>query len=199
MIAVHRLMGQIVGSLWLSRAVQVPRLRIRAAGPFPVVPKGAFDLPAPSLLPLLPARLSRPGPSLQLIQRFFLIRVQPLPVRPRLLCYFHQVLRGRGCVYLHVGGIRRRQPPACQALLDALLHHFLKQPPEHLPERRLPSAKLRDGAVIRDPLQRIQSQIPPQGHIGLDALLELPLRRDAVQVSYQHHRVDRRPAMPTAV
>ena len=86
----------------------------------------------------------------------------------------------------------------------ALLHHFLKQPPEHLPEGRFPPAKLRDGAVIRDPIQQIQSQIPPQGHIGLDALLDLPLLRDAVQVShqqvlYQHHRVDGRPAVPAAV
>lgn len=63
--AVHRLMGQIVGALWLSGTVQVPRLRIRAAGPFLVILQGSSDRYSPSLLSPFPAHLSRLGPPLQ--------------------------------------------------------------------------------------------------------------------------------------
>ena len=53
--------------------------------------------------------------------------------------------------------------------------------------------------MVRYPFKQIQTQIPPQGHIRLDALFDLPLRWNPVQVScqqifYQHHRVDGRAA-----
>lgn len=38
-------------ALWLFETVQVSRLRIRTASPFPVIPMRVFNLPAPSLLP----------------------------------------------------------------------------------------------------------------------------------------------------
>ena len=100
-----------------------------------------------------------------------------------------------------VGGC---QPPADQTFLDALTHHFLKQPAENLAERRLATAQLRDGAVVRYPVKQIQTQIPPQSHICLDTLFDLPFRWNPVQVSYQqilhqHHWVDGRAAIPGAV
>ena len=100
-----------------------------------------------------------------------------------------------------VGGC---QPPADQTFPDALTHHFLKQPTENLAERRLATAQLRDGAVVRYPVKQIQTQIPPQGHIRLDTLLDLPFRWNAVQVSYQqifyqHNRVDRWAAISAVV
>ena len=103
-----------------------------------------------------------------------------------------------------MGRVSGCQPPADQNFLDALTHHFLKQPAEYLAERRLALAQLRDGTVVRHPVKQIQTQIPPQSHICLDALLNLPLRWDAVQVSYQqilhqHHWVDGRAAVPAAI
>ena len=49
--------------------------------------------------------------------------------------------------------------------------------------------------MVGYPVKQIQTQIPPQSHIGLDALFNLPFRWDSVQVSYQqilhqHHWVD---------
>jgi hypothetical protein len=96
-----------------------------------------------------------------------------------------------------VGGC---QSPTDQTFLNALTHHFLKQPTE----RRLTPAQLGDGAVVRYPVKQVQAQIPPQSHIRLDTLLDLPFRWDSVQVSYQqifyqHSRVDRWAAIPAVV
>ena len=94
-----------------------------------------------------------------------------------------------------MGGVGGCQPPAGQTFPDALTHHFLKQPPEYFAERRLATAQLRDGAVVRYPVKQIQTQIPPQGHIRLDTLFDLPFRWDPIQISYQqifyqHNRGD---------
>ena len=74
-----------------------------------------------------------------------------------------------------MGRICTDHPPADKALLNALVHDLLEQPPEHLAERRLPAAQLRDGAVIRYPVKKVEPEIPPQGNIRLDALFDLPL------------------------
>ena len=52
--------------------------------------------------------------------------------------------------------------------------------------------------------KQIQSQIPPQGHIRLDSLLDLTLGGYSVQkahqqIFHQHHRVDGRPPIPPAI
>lgn len=65
----------------------------------------------------------------------------------------------------------------------------------------LPPAQLRDGAVIRHP---VEAQVLAQGDVGLDTPLDLPLRRDAVQephlqVLHDDHRVDGRTAVFFAV
>jgi hypothetical protein len=109
-----------------------------------------------------------------------------------------------GSIGLYMGRVGGCQPPADETFLDALTHHFLKQPTENLAERRLATPQLRDGAVVRYPVKQIQTQIPPQSHICLDTLFDLPFRWDAVQVSYQqifyqHHRVDGRAAILGAV
>ena len=75
-----------------------------------------------------------------------------------------------------MGGVGDRQPPAHQPFLDALPYHFFKQSPKYLPEGRLAPPQLRDGAVIRHPVKQIQPQVPPQGYVSLDPLLDLPLR-----------------------
>ena len=54
------------------------------------------------------------------------------------------------------------------------------------------------------PVKQIQTQIPPQSHICLDALFDLPLRGNAVQkahqqILHQHHRVDGRAAISAVV
>ena len=51
------------------------------------------------------------------------------------------------------------------------------------------------GTVVWYPVKEIQSQIPPQSHICLDTLFDLPFRWDSVQISYQqifyqHNRVN---------
>ena len=74
--------------------------------------------------------------------RFFLVAVQPFPVYPRLRLNFHQMLRRPGGIGLYMGGVGGCQPPADQTFLDALTHHFLKQPTENLAERRLTATKL---------------------------------------------------------
>ena len=107
-------------------------------------------------------------------------------------------------VLVHMSGVGGCQPSAGQTFLDALTHHFLKQPAENLAERKLATAQLRDGAVVRYPVKQLQTQIPPQGHIRLNPLLDLPFRWDSVQVSYhqilhQHHWGDGRAAIPGAV
>ena len=66
--------------------------------------------------------------------------------------------------------------------------------------RWLPPAQLRDGAVIRHPVEGVEAQVPAQGDVGLDTPLDLPLRRDAVQEPHQQvlhddHRVDGRTAV----
>lgn len=66
--------------------------------------------------------------------------------------------------------------------------------------RWLPPAQLRDGAVIRHPVEEVEAQVPTQGDVGLDTPLDLPLRRDAVQephlqVLHDDHRVDGRTAV----
>ena len=58
--------------------------------------------------------------------------------------------------------------------------------------------------MVRYPVKQIQAQIPPQSHICLDTLFDLPFRWNPVQVSYQqilhqHHWVDGRAAIPGAV
>ena len=58
--------------------------------------------------------------------------------------------------------------------------------------------------MVRYPVKQIQTQIPPQGHIRLDPLLDLPFRWDPVQVSYQqifyqHNRVNCRAAISAVV
>ena len=103
-----------------------------------------------------------------------------------------------------MSGIRGDDTSADQTLLNTLAHHFLKQPAKHLAKRRFPPPELRDGAVIRHAVKQIQPKIPPQRHVCLDALLNLPLRRDTIQkanqqILHQHHRVDGRTSEPFAV
>jgi hypothetical protein len=74
-----------------------------------------------------------------------------------------------------VGRVRADHTPTDKALLNALVHNLLEQPPEHLAKRRLPAAQLRDGAVVRHPVEEVEAQVPPQGNIRLDALFDLPL------------------------
>lgn len=58
--------------------------------------------------------------------------------------------------------------------------------------------------MIRHPVEEVETQVPAQGDVGLDASLDLPLRRDAVQETHQQilhgdHRVDGRAAIFFAV
>lgn len=94
--------------------------------------------------------------------------------------------------------------PTYQSLFDTLTYYFLKQASVYLAEAGLSPPQMTDGAVVRHTIQQVQSQIPPQRHICLDPLLNLPLRRDAVQIShqqifYQNDRVNGRAAIPMAV
>lgn len=103
-----------------------------------------------------------------------------------------------------MGGIRSYQSSTGQPLGDTLPYHLLKQTTEDLAKARLPPPQLADGAVIRHPVKQIQPQIPPQGYIRLDPLLDLTLGRYSVQkahqqIFHQHHRVDGRPPIPPAV
>ena len=64
--------------------------------------------------------------------------------------------------------------------------------------------EFKNQTVIRHPVKQIQSQIPPQGHIRLDSLLDLTLGGYSVQkahqqIFHQHHRVDGRPPIPPAI
>ena len=68
--------------------------------------------------------------------------------------------------------------------LICVTRFFREQLPEDLAERRLPAAQLRDGAVIRHLVKKVEPQVPPQGNIRLDALFDLPFRRDAIQEAY---------------
>ena len=74
-----------------------------------------------------------------------------------------------------MGRIRTDHPPADKTFFNTLAHDLLKQPPEDLAEGRLPAAQLRDCAVIRHPVKKVEAKVPPQGDIRLDALLDLPL------------------------
>ena len=103
-----------------------------------------------------------------------------------------------------MGGIRHRQPSAHQPLLYALPHHFLKQSPEHFPERGVPPPQLADRAVIRHPLIQVNAKIPTERIAVRVPLLNLPLRRDAVQkaqqqIFYHDQRVDGQTAKLPAV
>ena len=196
-VRVQGLVAQVVLALRFPRPFHVACLRIRPAHSLVASAAVPLDL----LCPLLPAVSS---PFLQCLQSFFLVAVQPFPVYAWFRPHFHQMLRRPGSIGLYMGRVGGCQPPADQTFPDALTHHFLKQPTENLAERRLATAQLRDGAVVRYPVKKIQTQIPPQSHICLDALLNLPLRWDAVQVSYQqilhqHHWVDGRAAVPAAI
>ena len=58
--------------------------------------------------------------------------------------------------------------------------------------------------MVRHPVEEVEAQVPPQGNIRLDAPLDLPLQRDAVQEPHQQilhddHRVDGRTAVFFAV
>jgi len=196
-VAVHRLMGEVMRPLRLSRALHVPGLRVRAADAL----VGAAVVPLELLCPLF-AALS--GSPLKLLQPFLLVIVQPFPVDAGRFGDLNQLLRGAGGVGLDVGRIRADHTPADKALFNALANNLFEQPPEHLPEGRFPAAQLRDGAVIRHPVKEVEAQIPAQGDVGLDAPLDLPLRRDAVQKTHQqvlhdNHRVDGRAAIFFAV
>ena len=168
MVGVHRLVREIVLPTGLPGALHVTRLRVCPAYPLLRLPPVFLDLLCPGLAP-------PPRPALQLRQPLLLAGVQPLPVHPGLLCQLHLLLRGPGGVGLHMGGVCPHQPPAGQPLGDALPHDLLKQPTKYLAEGRLPPPQLADRAVVRHPFKQIQSQIPPQGHVRLDALLDLPL------------------------
>ena len=197
MVRVQGLVAQVVLALWFPRPFHVACLRIRPAHALVRAAVVPFDL----LCPLLPAVSS---PFLQCLQSFFLVAVQPFPVYAWFRPHFHQMLRRPGGIGLYMGRVGGCQPPADQTFLNALTHHFLKQPTENLAERRLAPAQLRDGAVVRYPVKQIQTQIPPQSHIRLDTLFDLPFRWDPVQVSYQqifyqHNRVNCRAAIPAVV
>ena len=58
--------------------------------------------------------------------------------------------------------------------------------------------------MIRHPVEEVEAQVPAQGDVGLDAPLDLPLRRDAVQEPHQQvlhddHRVNGRATVFFAV
>ena len=127
MVTVHRLVGEVVRSLRLARALHMVGFLVRAAYTFMAAAAIFLDLLYPFLPPF-------PRPPLQLLQALLFIGVQPLPVRTRLLRHFHKLLRCTGRVRFHMGGVRPYYPSAGQAFCDALSYHFLKQPPEYLPE-----------------------------------------------------------------
>ena len=52
-----------------------------------------------------------------------------------------------------MSGDCHRQPSAHQPLFYALPYHFLEQPSEHFPKRRLPPPQLADRAVVRNPFK----------------------------------------------
>ena len=142
-VRINGLVREVMLSPRLAGAVHVPRFRVCAAH--------TLVCPALVTLNLLGTPLPPPAcPAGQLLQPFLLIGIQPLPVYPGLLRHFCQILRFPGCVCLYMGGIRRRQPPAHQAPLHALTHHFLEQPPEYLPKTRLSP----------EPFPRIQTTNP---------------------------------------
>ena len=76
-----------------------------------------------------------------------------------------------------MGGICSDQPSTSQTLGDALPPPPPQTAAEDLPKTRLSPPQLGDGAVIRHPVKQIQAQIPAQGYIRLDPLLDLTLRR----------------------
>ena len=58
--------------------------------------------------------------------------------------------------------------------------------------------------MVRYAVEEVEAQVPAQGDVGLDAALDLSLRRDAVQETHQQilhddHRVDGRAAVFFAV
>ena len=80
-----------------------------------------------------------------------------------------------------MGGIRDSQPSADQTGGDALPHYFLKQPPEYLPKAGFPPPQLTDRAVVRYPVKQIQGPRYQRSAHPSDALLDLPLRGNAIQ------------------
>ena len=55
-------------------------------------------------------------------------------------------------------------------MLYALPDHFLEQSAEYLPERGLTPTQLGDCAVVRNPVEQVKAQIPPQGPVRIDVL-----------------------------
>ena len=103
-----------------------------------------------------------------------------------------------------MGRIRTDHTPADKTFFNILANNLFEQPPEHLAEGRFPAAQLRDGAVVRYAVEEVEAQVPAQGDVGLDAALDLSLRRDAVQETHQQilhndHRVNGRTAVFFAV
>ncbi len=95
------------------------------------------------------------------------------------------MFRRPGRIGFHMGRIRSHQSSTDQPFLDTLFHHFFKQPPKDFPKRRFSPAQLGNCTVIRHTVKHIQPQIPPQRHIRLDALLNLPFGRNSIQ---EYHR-----------
>lgn len=65
-------------------------------------------------------------------------------------------------VEIHMCGVRHHHPPAHQAVLHALAHHFLEQSAKYLPERGLPTSQLRNRTVVRHTVKKVQAQVPTQ-------------------------------------
>ena len=118
-VAVHRLMGEVMRPLRFPRALQMTRLRVCAADAL----VGAAVVPFDLLCPLF-AALS--GSPLKFLQPFLLIIVQPFPVNAGLLHDLHQFFRRTGGVGPHMGRIRPHHAPADQTFFDALPHDFFK-------------------------------------------------------------------------
>ncbi|BAL01015.1 hypothetical protein OBV_38160 [Oscillibacter valericigenes Sjm18-20] len=62
---------------------------------------------------------------------------------------------------------------------DALVYRLPEQP------SKCRATVLRDCRVIRHWVKQVQSKVTAQGNVYLDALFNLPLRRDAIYVSHQ--------------
>ena len=77
-VAVHRLMGEVMRPLRFPRALQMTRLRVCAADALVGAAVVPFDLPCP----LFPTFSDSP---LKLLQLFLLVSVQPFPVDRRAL------------------------------------------------------------------------------------------------------------------
>ena len=74
-----------------------------------------------------------------------------------------------------MGRIRANNTRSDEPIDNALLHNFFKQPQEHPVEQRLTTPKPQDRAMIRHTFKEVKSEIPAQGVISFNPMLNLPL------------------------